>query len=181
IGLEQLDSALAQFTFIGSPRVWRNTANRLWRYDEVEMPDRYLVVGDAYAAFNPLYGQGLTVASLNADALRIELEEASSLDGLTRKAQARLAKDALFCWGVATGADYRVEGVVGPPPPANAKDRTAFLDRVEALSLEEPEIYLKFWETVQLVCSPEWLEDPALKERIERDWDRLGKLVGVEP
>lgn len=177
---QPLDQAVAQVRVIGAPRVWRNTVNRLRRYDEIDMPDGVVVIGDAFASFNPVYGQGMTVAALAAANLRAELD-GDDEPGLAARVQARLAADALFCWGMATGADYRVDGVVGPPPPEGMKERTAFMDRVEALASEDTQVYLKFWQTAQLVRSPEWLQEPAFQARIRDDWERLGKLVGAEP
>jgi 2-polyprenyl-6-methoxyphenol hydroxylase-like FAD-dependent oxidoreductase len=180
LGYEELDAAVAQVQLIGSPRVWRNTINRLRRYDTVAMPDRFVVVGDAFAAFNPVYGQGMTVAAMGAANLQAELASGSTIDGLTARVQSRLAADALFCWDMATGADYRVDGVVGPPQPDGVQERTAYMDRVEALSSEDSSVYLKFWETAQLLRSAEWLDDEQLRRRVRDDWDRLGKLVGAD-
>ncbi|MYS43790.1 pyridine nucleotide-disulfide oxidoreductase, partial [Streptomyces sp. SID5998] len=49
----------------------RSTANHRRYYEKARRwPDGYLVVGDAVAAYNPVYGHGLTVAAQCALAVR---------------------------------------------------------------------------------------------------------------
>ncbi|PSC76304.1 2-polyprenyl-6-methoxyphenol hydroxylase-like oxidoreductase [Micractinium conductrix] len=39
-------------------------------YDKVDMPEGLVVMGDAHAAFNPIYGQGITTDVLQSEALK---------------------------------------------------------------------------------------------------------------
>ena len=53
-----------------APYAFRNVANRLRKYEGLpHYPDGVAVIGDAVYAFNPVYGQGMTVAALSALAL----------------------------------------------------------------------------------------------------------------
>jgi 2-polyprenyl-6-methoxyphenol hydroxylase-like FAD-dependent oxidoreductase len=87
--------------------VHRQTANERHVYERVgDWPDGLLVVGDALAAFNPIYGQGITVAAIEALLLRRALA-----GGLRRGSAARLmdsfAAVVRLPWAIATGEDVR--------------------------------------------------------------------------
>ncbi len=105
------DPALADLSRFLEPvdevRIHRQTANRRHRFDRVRhWPAGLLVVGDALTAFNPIYGQGITVAACQAEMLVDELGRPLDQRS-TRQVQAKLAQIADFPWAVATGEDVR--------------------------------------------------------------------------
>ena len=54
----------------------RATENRLRRFERAkDLPDNFLLLGDAVCAFNPVYGQGMTIAALGALTLQQTLCE----------------------------------------------------------------------------------------------------------
>ncbi len=98
------DQAVADIEALLEPvsdiAVYRQTSNRRHRFGRVRgWPEGLLVVGDAACAFNPVYGQGITVAALQALLLRDKWQ--------TRWLQRRLDGVADFCWAVATSEDLR--------------------------------------------------------------------------
>jgi flavin-dependent dehydrogenase len=87
--------------------IHRQTANERHSYERLgDWPDGLLVVGDALAAFNPIYGQGITVAAIEALILKGALA-----GGLRHGSAARLmhsfAAAVRLPWAIATGEDVR--------------------------------------------------------------------------
>jgi 2-polyprenyl-6-methoxyphenol hydroxylase-like FAD-dependent oxidoreductase len=69
-------------------------------------PAKLLVMGDALCAFNPIYGQGITVAACQAELLRRRLGTVRD-ERTTRRLQRRLSAATNFPWSVATAEDLR--------------------------------------------------------------------------
>ncbi|MFE3019632.1 FAD-dependent oxidoreductase [Streptomyces sp. NPDC059256] len=103
--------------------VTRSTVNRRRLYERCrQLPEGFVAVGDAVAALNPIYGQGMSVAALGAVALRDELRRAGvTAPGLARRAQRAIARPAQVAWALATGQDIFYPGSRGRLP--NAVDR----------------------------------------------------------
>ncbi|MDQ3753761.1 MAG: 2-polyprenyl-6-methoxyphenol hydroxylase-like oxidoreductase, partial [Acidobacteriota bacterium] len=90
---------------------FRATENRWRHYEELRcLPENFLTIGDAACAFNPVYGQGMSIAALGALALDETLRKHrrrpdGSFNGLARSFQKRLAKVNSAPWLLATGED----------------------------------------------------------------------------
>ena len=105
------DPAVADFaersTPCGDVLVYRRTGNRKLFYErQRDWPDGLLAIGDAFVAFNPVYGQGVTVAACEALVLRDCLELAVKPGG-ARKVMRRFASTAALPWNIAAGQDLR--------------------------------------------------------------------------
>jgi 2-polyprenyl-6-methoxyphenol hydroxylase-like FAD-dependent oxidoreductase len=91
--------------------VYRQTANRRRHLDEVEdWPEGLLAVGDALCSFNPVYGQGITVAACEAVLLGRQLRDRAGTGfaaGDTRRLLRRLGGVLTLPWAIATGEDLR--------------------------------------------------------------------------
>ena len=68
--------------------------------------------GDAISSFNPIYGQGMSVAALQPVQLAKSLAEGSG--ALSRRFFARAAKVTDIPWSIAVGNDLRMPETVGP-------------------------------------------------------------------
>jgi len=95
-------------------RGYRTPVNHLRHFERMERrPRGFIVMGDAVCAFNPIYGQGMTVAALEALDLQAELESQKRrpTGDFERRFQKRVAKTVAAPWSIATGEDLRWEGV----------------------------------------------------------------------
>jgi 2-polyprenyl-6-methoxyphenol hydroxylase-like FAD-dependent oxidoreductase len=110
--LERLrDPALAQLVRHAEPvsevAVHRQTGNRRHHYEQVSgWPDGLLVIGDALCAFNPIYGQGITVAACEALLLRQALA-AGLAPGYAGRLLRKFAAVVSLPWAIATSEDLR--------------------------------------------------------------------------
>ena len=92
---------------------YRYPANLRRRYERLtRFPAGYLVFGDALCSFNPVYGQGMTVAAQEAALLR-ECLDAGQAD-LARRFFAAAATAIDTPWDIAVGNDLRHPQVEGP-------------------------------------------------------------------
>ena len=87
-------------------------ANLRRRYERLrKIPEGYLVTGDALCSFNPIYGQGMSVAALEAETLEGCLEE--GYEELPRRFYRRVSKVVDTPWKLAARADFTHPGVEG--------------------------------------------------------------------
>jgi 2-polyprenyl-6-methoxyphenol hydroxylase-like FAD-dependent oxidoreductase len=85
------------------------------RYEALDrFPDGLVVTGDAVASFNPVYGQGMSVAAL--DALVLHHELADGLDRLGPRFFAGASDVVDEAWTVAVGNDFVFDRTTGPKP-----------------------------------------------------------------
>jgi 2-polyprenyl-6-methoxyphenol hydroxylase-like FAD-dependent oxidoreductase len=135
------------------------------RYERLRrFPEGFLVFGDAICSFNPIYGQGMTVAALQAAALRDELRH-RRLDALRffRGAAAPVG-DA---WDLATGSDLSLPEVPGPRP-RKVRVLNAYVERVLRAAEHDPAVSRAFLRTIGMLDRPPSLLRPAVAARVAR-------------
>jgi 2-polyprenyl-6-methoxyphenol hydroxylase-like FAD-dependent oxidoreductase len=145
-------------------RTHRATENRLRHFDKVRnLPENFLVLGDAACAFNPVYGQGMTIAALGVLTLQRCLAEQKrlhadgSLSGLSRRFQKELAKVNKAPWLMATGEDYRYREAVGGSPGVMTRFMHWYMDRVLRLATREVEVRSVLLRVFSMMLPPQAL------------------------
>lgn len=102
---------IARATPVGPIRTYRNIPDRRRRYEKLSMPEGFLVTGDAASALNPVHGTGMSVAAQCARLLREEVARRGLRPGLTKRAQAGIAKINGGAWRLAVGTDQGLPDV----------------------------------------------------------------------
>lgn len=144
---------------------FRNAVNRLRHCDRLSRwPDNFVALGDAVCSFNPVYGQGMSVAAMGAITLDSCLEEKSSqnLQGMAQNFQKRLAEVSTISWELATGEDYRYRTTEGGTPNFMTRLMHAYMDRVLPLTNYNVFVRLTLLEVFHLVRSPLALLHPRI-------------------
>jgi 2-polyprenyl-6-methoxyphenol hydroxylase-like FAD-dependent oxidoreductase len=144
---------------------YRRTENRWRQFERLpRWPDNFIVLGDAVCAFNPVYGQGMTVAAEGAmlldeclQELRLsepnfrQSSEKSSAGSLGIDFQKRLARMIKTPWMLATGDDFRFAETEGGQRTVITRWMHAYVDRVVYAALADPRTYQTFFEVTHLV------------------------------
>ncbi|WP_374024156.1 FAD-dependent oxidoreductase [Mycobacterium sp. HNNTM2301] len=113
---------------IGEPVRHRMPCSRWRRYDKLRrFPEGLLVIGDAICSFNPVYGQGMTVAALEASALHDCLS--AGTDDLARRFFRAAAAPIRQAWQLSTNPDLALPEIHGTPPLV-ARLFNKYVDRV---------------------------------------------------
>jgi 2-polyprenyl-6-methoxyphenol hydroxylase-like FAD-dependent oxidoreductase len=94
--------------------VYKYSANRWRHYERLSrLPEGFIVMGDAVCAFSPVYGQGMSVAAIEAKTLDACLRQQQSctgntqLTGFPQRFQKAIAKEIKTAWMLSTGYDLR--------------------------------------------------------------------------
>ena len=143
---------------------YRFPANRRQFYERMKrFPSGFLVMGDALCSFNPIYGQGMSVAAMEAKVLDDSLS--TGLEGLSQRFYARARKIVDIPWAIATGEDLRFPQVEGRRPPG-FRIMNRYLERVHAVASEDPVVCRRFFDVLNLLAPPSSLMAPRIAWRV---------------
>jgi 2-polyprenyl-6-methoxyphenol hydroxylase-like FAD-dependent oxidoreductase len=133
------------------------------RYDKMRrFPDGLVVFGDAICSFNPIYGQGMTVAALEALALRDCLSRGTS--DLSRRFFKAAARPVRQAWQLAAGGDLALPEIGGAQPLAT-RLFNGYVDRVLTAAESDAAAFNQFARVTSLVDPATRLLRPAMMRR----------------
>ncbi|HZY41724.1 MAG TPA: FAD-dependent monooxygenase [Anaerolineae bacterium] len=155
---------------------YQRTENRWRHYEQLtRWPENFVVLGDAAYAFNPIYGQGMTVAGLEAQALDRSLRTAQGCLDF----QKSLAKVVRLPWLLATTEDSRVPGV-------EVNERSGrldvllrrYIDEVVWQTSDDAVTFETFMRISHLIAPPGRLMQPHIMLGVIKRWLRRLKPAG---
>lgn len=140
-------------------------ANRMRHYERLEhSPEGFIVLGDAFCVFNPIYGQGMTVAAQQAVLLDRLLRrwQGSRKKGFARRFHRKLARQLMIPWLLATGEDSRYPLTEGSEHSLVVRLLHRYLDRVFIAAAQDSEVALSFLKVMQMLAHPIILFKPHI-------------------
>jgi hypothetical protein len=140
---------------LDDPVGFRFRASVRHRYERLDrFPDGLLVLGDAVCSFNPVYGQGMSVAAVEALALRHHVEGGAAAQ--PRRFFRDLARVVDVPWDIAVGGDLAFPGVQGR---RTQKGRlvSAYPARLHAAAANDASLASAFLRVAGLVARPQSL------------------------
>ncbi|WP_253851607.1 NAD(P)/FAD-dependent oxidoreductase [Mycobacterium sp. 1423905.2] len=124
-------------------------SNRWRRYDKLaRTPDGLIVMGDAMCNFNPLYGQGMSVAAIEALILRTCLHQGA--ENLPRRFFGLAAREIGVAWQTAVSSDLALPQIPGKRT-ASVRLRNALVDRMVAAAQTDPAMVQRFLQMMNMV------------------------------
>ncbi len=156
-------AAIRGATTLGPTRQHRYPSSRWYRYDRLRrLPDGLIAIGDAVCSFNPVYAQGMTVASLQALALRDCLSSGTA--NLPRRFYRAGAKPIQQAWQQVVGNDLSLPYVEGSPP-LQTKFINPYVERILTSAEYDQAAMEAFMRVAWLVDPPTRLMRPAMIAR----------------
>jgi 2-polyprenyl-6-methoxyphenol hydroxylase-like FAD-dependent oxidoreductase len=170
-----LADAIRGGEMLDEPVLYRFPGSTRHRYDRLRrFPAGFLVIGDALCSFNPMYGQGMSVAAIEAMTLRAEVAR-----GLDARRFFRAVKPFIDNpWQIATGGDLIFPGVEGPRP-AMVRFVNRYLARLHAAAAHDEVLSTAFVTVANLLAAPPSLLRPGIAMRVWRG-GRPSVVVGPE-
>jgi 2-polyprenyl-6-methoxyphenol hydroxylase-like FAD-dependent oxidoreductase len=140
------------------------STNQRRYYEELpRFPEGYLVYGDALCSFNPVYGQGMTVACTEAVTLSGCLTKGS--EGIGRRFFRAAGQLIDIPWQIAVGSDLQHERVEGKRT-AQVRFVNWYIARLFQSANRDPVLARKFLEVANLMKAPSILLSPAVALRL---------------
>ncbi|MBM7587431.1 flavin-dependent dehydrogenase [Bacillus pakistanensis] len=132
------------------------------RFDLADVPEGFLVVGDAHCRFDPVFGQGISVAAMEALELQRYFNYSAYPDkGFTKSFHKRISNLIVTPWEMAITEAFRHPDIKGARPLLQPFKQW-YSKKVYQLSAFDPEVYLRLVRVMNLLKPPLHLFHPKV-------------------
>jgi 2-polyprenyl-6-methoxyphenol hydroxylase-like FAD-dependent oxidoreductase len=154
---------------LGAPVTYRYAANQRRHVERMRrFPLGWVLLGDAVCSFDPIYGQGMTSAAQQAQALGARLDGAGSVDRSFARGYFRDAgRTVATPWSMAVGGDFAYPGTTGRKP-AGTDLVNRYMRHVTIAAQHDDAVLIRLNEVISLLRRPESLMTPAVVVRVWR-------------
>ncbi|MEV8504547.1 FAD-dependent monooxygenase [Actinoplanes sp. NPDC051475] len=140
-----------------------STANRRLYVERLpQWPDGLVMIGDALASYNPIYGHGMAVAAYQCLALRKGLQSRGADQGSGRRLQRLVGRALQHAWDLATSVDIFYPHAGNIVPGRGDRARLAYVNRVIRAAMEKEHIAAAFFDAITLSTPPTRLASPRV-------------------
>ncbi len=171
--LETLDiyNAIKDFELSGPIYGYRTPGSRQYHYEKMKTwPENFVTYGDSVSSFNPFYGQGITVACIEAvtldKVLRKHKKRNKDLLGYSTTFQKKVSKINNLPWLLGTSEDFRWPSTEGIRPRIFTQYMQKYSHRVLLLTPKSKIAAKSFFEVMHMMRSPLILFHPIISLHI---------------
>ncbi|MDX2141632.1 MAG: hypothetical protein SF123_26330 [Chloroflexota bacterium] len=167
IGASDIYDVIVRAEPLSDVLLYKYPASRRLRYERLKrFPEGLLVLGDAVASLNPIYGQGMSSAAKQVEVLTDVLKR-GSLQGAWRGFFRRTAQVINQPWRVSVGEDFRYPETEGKAPfalyPVNY-----YIHLVHQATYRDVVVYRQFVRVMHLLAPAASLMYPHIMLRVLR-------------
>lgn len=149
---------------LSDPVPYKFPANLRHHYEKLNaFPQGYLVIGDALCSFNPIYGQGMTVAAMEAQALSNWLAQTDKRQAQHFFAQASQIID--LAWDAAVGTDLSFPDVTGERTPL-IRFLNWYISKLHVAAQRDAQVSIAFLKVINMIAPPPSMMHPRIVWRI---------------
>jgi 2-polyprenyl-6-methoxyphenol hydroxylase-like FAD-dependent oxidoreductase len=145
------------------------------------VPAGFVTLGDSICSFNPLYGQGMSSAALQAMALDTCIDRYGIADDrLPKRFYKEAAKVIAGPWKIAVGADFAYPQTTGPKPPGTDMVNR-YIARVLLAAQVSPAVNMAMLQVQQLTAPPTSLFRPSMMRAVRKAARQAERRLAAAP
>lgn len=149
-------------------QVYRFPSMRRFHFERKNhLPSGLLVIGDAFCRVDPVFAQGMSLAAMEAKALKTLLSKGLSKKDLTKKFHRKVSRIVDMPWLTALTEDFRFS-TTSSPKPAGLHLLQWFVKKVSLACSHDEKVYTQFIRVLHLKSHPVSLVKLSLLARIFR-------------